>query len=155
MLLFYSIIMKNTISEIQLKYNSNQISSKIKIKSSSDAFKCLNANWNKDTIELQEEFKVLLLNRANKVLGVHVLSKGGITGTLVDLRLLFAVVLKSAASGIILCHNHPSGNLKPSEADISLFRKITKAAELLDVKVLDNLIISKHGYLSFTDDYII
>ncbi|MGC6431248.1 MAG: JAB domain-containing protein [Jejuia sp.] len=144
----------NTISEIQLKYHSNRVG-KFKIKSSSDAFKCLKSAWNLDTIELQEEFKMLLLNRANEVLGVHALSKGSMTGTLVDLRLLFAVVLKSAACSIIMCHNHPSGNLSPSEADKRLFRKITKAAELLDIQVLDNLIISKNGYLSFADEYIV
>ena len=146
--------MKNTISEIQLKYHPNRVG-KFKIKSSSDAFECLKSAWNLDTIELQEEFKMLLLNRANEVLGIHVLSKGSMTGTLVDLRLLFAVVLKSAACSIIMCHNHPSGNLNPSEADKRLFNKIKTAAELLDVQVLDNLIISRTGYLSFADEYII
>ena len=95
-------------------------------------------NLNLNTIELYEEFKVLLLNRANEVLGIHILSKGGISGTMVDLKLLFAVVLKSASSSIILAHNHPSGNLKPSEADKMLHNKIKKAANYLDVNVLDN-----------------
>ena len=95
---------------------------------------------------------MLLLNRANEVLGVHTLSKGGMTGILVDVRLLFAFVIKSAACSIILAHNHPSGNLKPSEADKRLFRKINNAAELLDVQVLDNLIISRRSYFSFTDE---
>ena len=81
---------------------------------------------------------------------MHSLSKGGMTGTLVDLKLLFAVALKSVACGIILTHNHLSGNLKPSEADKSLFKKIKKASEYLDVNVLNNLIISKNGYYSFT-----
>lgn len=146
--------MKNEISEIQLKYSASK-SPRVKITRSDDAYNCLKVHWNVDTIELQEEFRMLLLNRANEVLGVHLLSKGGITGTLVDLRLLFAVVLKSAACNIILAHNHPSGNLNPSEADKRLFRKISNAAELLDVQVLDNMIISKQGYFSFTDKGII
>jgi DNA repair protein RadC len=146
--------MKNTISEIQLKYSPFK-SPKTKINNSNDAFICLKVNWNLDTIELQEEFKILLLNRANEILGIHTLSKGGMTGTLVDIRLLFAVVIKSAACSFIMCHNHPSGNLKPSEADKRLFRKITQAAEFLDIQVLDNLIISKTGYCSFTDEGII
>ena len=146
--------MINTISEIQLKYHPFK-SVKTKITSSNDAFTFLLDHWNLDTIELQEEFKILLLNRANEILGIHILSKGGMTGTLVDLRLLFAVVIKSAACSIIMCHNHPSGNLNPSEADKRLFRKISNAAELLDVQVLDNLIISKEGYYSFTDEGII
>lgn len=146
--------MKNTIAEIQLSYYPNK-SSKIKVSNSQDAFNCLLDNWNMNTIQLQEEFKVLLLNRANEVQGMCSLSKGGITGTIVDIRMLFAVVLKSACCNIILCHNHPSGNLKPSQADKSLFRKVVNAAELLDVQVLDNLIISMDGYFSFSDEGII
>ena len=105
-----------------------------------------------DTIELQEEFKVVLLNRANEVLGVYSLSKGGITGTIVDQRLIFAVALKCNATGIILCHNHPSGNLKPSEADVTMTSKIKKCGELFDISLLDHLIITKNGYFSFTQD---
>jgi len=146
--------MRNTISEIQLKYHLFN-SAKTKITNSNDAFICLKANWNLDTIELQEEFKILLLNRANEVLGIHTLSKGGMTGTLVDIRLLFAVVIKSAACSFIIAHNHPSGNLQPSETDKRLFRKIKQAAEFLDIQVLDNLIISKEGYFSFIDEGII
>ena len=95
--------MKNIISEIELKYKPI-ISKKerVKIGSSQDAYSVFLSSWNQNTLELFEEFKVLLLNRANKVIGIHVLSKGGITGTIVDLKLLFAVVLKSVSSCIIL-----------------------------------------------------
>lgn len=145
--------MKNIISEIELKYSPMALKNKrTVIKDSSSAYKVLLNNWNMDSIELFEEFKVLLLNRANEVLGVYALSKGGIHGTVVDIKLLFAVVLKSASSCVILAHNHPSGNLKPSEADKNLYLKIKKVAEYLDVNVLDNLIISKDGYYSFTDE---
>ena len=144
--------MKNIISEIELKYNPIVLKrERSKVKDSSSAYKILLNNWNTDSIELYEEFKVLLLNRANEVLGVYALSKGGIHGTVVDIKLLFAVILKSASSAVILAHNHPSGNLIPSEADRNLYEKIKKVAKYLDVNVLDNLIISKDGYYSFND----
>ncbi len=145
--------MSNNISEIELKYKPSKMTgNNTKITCSEKAYKALLEHWNADTLELVEEFKILLLNRANEVLGIHTLSKGGMTGTLVDLRLLFAVVLKSAASCIILAHNHPSGNLNPSEADKNLHKKIEAAAKFLDINVLDNLIISKNGYYSFVDE---
>ena len=145
--------MNNIITEIELKYNPvTNKQDRIKITNSLAAYKCLVTMWGADTIELYEEFKVLLLNRANEVLGMHTLSKGGMTATLVDLKLLFAVVLKSASSNIILAHNHPSGNLKPSESDKNLFKKIKAAAQFLDINVLDNMIITKNGYYSFVDE---
>ena len=144
--------MKNIISEIELKYSPSILKQKrIKITNSQSAYKAFLTNWYMDTIELYEEFKVLLLNRANEVLGIHSLSKGGISGTIVDLKLLFAVVLKSASSSIILAHNHPSGNLKPSEADKALNNKINKVAGYLDIYVWDNLVITKDGYFSYAD----
>ena len=148
--------MKNIISEIELKYNpSPNKGNRVKITRSDDAYKAFIDGWNMDTAQLFEEFKVMLLNRANEVLGIHILSKGGIAGTIVDLKLLFAVVLKSASSSIILAHNHPSGNLKPSEADKMLHVKIKKAAKFLDIEVLDNMIITKDGYYSFVDENLI
>ncbi|MEY8850029.1 JAB domain-containing protein [Psychroserpens sp. XS_ASV72] len=148
--------MKNIISEIELKYCPGKIySGNKKITNSQIAFDFLLNNWENDTIELFEEFKVLLLNRANEVLGIYTLSRGGIAGTVVDIKLLFAVILKSASSSVILVHNHPSGNLKPSKADNDLYNKIKVAAEYLDVSVLDNMIISKNGYLSFADEKLL
>lgn len=88
--------------------------------------------------------------------GIYEISSGGITGTLVDLRILFAVVLKSLSTSIILAHNHPSGNLKPSEADKRLTNKIKSASELLDIKLLDHVIIIPNGsYYSFADEGIL
>lgn len=139
----------NIISEIELKYSSTNKGNRVKITCPEDAYKAFISNWNKDTVELYEEFKIMLLNRANEVLGIYTLSRGGITGTVVDIRLLFAVVLKSAASAIILAHNHPSGNLKPSDADKMLHEKIKKVSKYLDIQVLDNLIITKTCYQSF------
>jgi DNA repair protein RadC len=142
--------MNNIISEIELKYNPITTKEKrVKITCPESAYKAFLSNWNMDTIELHEEFKIMLLNRANEVLGICTLSRGGISGTVVDLKLLFAVVLKSAASGIILAHNHPSGNLTASEADKRLHEKIKKVAKYLDIQVLDNIIVSKNCYQSF------
>lgn len=145
----------SALSKIQLKYRNTKVkNTRIKIKDSKTAYSAFMQFWNDDTIELQEEFKVLLLNRANEVLGLHTLSKGGMTGTLVDIKLLLAVAIKSASCGIILAHNHPSGNLNPSEMDKRLYEKIKKAAEYLDINVLDNLIITKEGYYSFADEVV-
>jgi len=143
--------MKNIISEIQLKYTPVNKRERIKIKGSQSVFNVLLDNWNMDTIDLLEEFKILLLNRANEVLGIHTVSKGGINATVVDIRLLLAVALKSASSSMVLVHNHPSGNLKPSESDKRLYNKIKKATTYLDIQILDNLIITRDDYYSFAD----
>ena len=94
----------------------------------------------------------MLLNRANKVLGIYPVSKGGVSGTLVDPKLIFSVALKCNASSIILAHNHPSGNLFPSENDKELTQKLKSAGNFLDIKVLDHLIITPEGYFSFADE---
>lgn len=139
------------IQEIQLKYTPVKKQDRIKITNSESAYKAFLETWNKDTLELQEEFKIMLLNQANEVIGVHTLSKGGIASTVVDIKLLFSITLKAVSSNIILCHNHPSGNLQPSQADKNLYYKIQKAARFLDIQILDNLIISNNGFYSFTD----
>ncbi|WP_317130277.1 JAB domain-containing protein [Aggregatimonas sangjinii] len=127
-----------------------------KINHSQDAANLLFENWDKDTIEVHESFKILLLNNSNKVKGVHQISQGGITGTLVDIRLLFATILKSLSVAIILAHNHPSGKLKPSEADINITNKIKRAAKFLDILVLDHIILAPNGgHYSFKDEGII
>lgn len=99
-----------------------------------------------------EEFWVILLNNSNKVLHKYALSKGGITGTLVDLRLLFKDALSYGAVGIILAHNHPSGALKPSKADLTITKRIKDGAATLDLKLLDHLIITEKTYYSFADE---
>lgn len=154
LLTFIQFIMKNKINEISLKYQGNsKIAEAPKISSSECAAELLLKAWNKDQIELQECFKIMLLNNANRVKGIYEVSSGGITGTLVDLRIIFAVILKSLTTAVILAHNHPSGNLKPSQADKQLTEKIKKAGELLDIKILDHLIVSPDGsYFSFADE---
>ncbi|WP_338359637.1 JAB domain-containing protein [Yeosuana marina] len=149
--------MKDKVNEIKISYKEKRaISKSPAIKSSVDAARLLFDHWDKDTIGLHETFKVLLLNNSNKVKGVYELSKGGITGTLVDIRILFAVVLKSVSVAIILSHCHPSGKLMPSEADKQLTEKIKKAAAFFDVKVLDHIIVvPSGGYYSFSDEGIL
>jgi len=99
-----------------------------------------------------EEFWILYLNNSNKIIKSTQLSKGGITGTVVDVRLAFKEALQLGAVGIILAHNHPSGTLKPSQADIQLTKKLKTAGESLDIKVLDHLIITEKAYFSFADE---
>jgi DNA repair protein RadC len=99
----------------------------------------------------EEQFRVLLLNQANKVLANELISFGGRTATIADVRVIFRQALLAQAVGIIVAHNHPSGNLKPSQADIDLTRKLKQAGDLMDIKVLDHLIITEHSYYSFAD----
>ena len=94
----------------------------------------------------------MLLNRGNKVLETISVSSGGLTGTVADVRMIFEHAIKSKATSIMLCHNHPSGNLSPSQMDIDLTRKLVKAGETLDIKVLDHLIIGENKYYSFADE---
>ncbi len=99
-----------------------------------------------------EEFWILLLNRANKIVKTESISKGGISGTVVDVRLVCKTALENNSSGVILTHNHPSGNLKPSQQDLDITRKIKDALKLLDISLLDHLIIGDNAYLSFADE---
>ena len=100
----------------------------------------------------REEFWVLLLNRSNRFIGKYCISTGGVSGTVVDAKVIFKKALESLASSIILCHNHPSGNLKPSQADINITKKLKSAGESLDIEVLDHLIITDQTYYSFADE---
>ncbi|MFC4738575.1 RadC family protein [Flavobacterium ponti] len=111
--------------------------------------------WDLDIIEYQEEVKVILLNRANIVLGIYEMSKGGISGTVVDIRIILGVALKCNASSIVLVHNHPSGKLVPSEADKAITKKLKDASNLLDIGLLDHIIISRLNYFSFSDEGIL
>ena len=127
----------------------------------SDMIKRQKVTSSKDIFELfkpmltdlpHEEFWILLLNRANKVIKPTRISQGGVSGTIADTKMIFLSVVESLASSIILCHNHPSGNLKPSNADISLTSKLKEAGKLLEIPVLDHIIFSDNGYYSFADE---
>jgi DNA repair protein RadC len=145
----------NNVSEIDIVYKRKvtcKVSERPLISSSSDGYKVCLHYWNQDKIDLLEEFKVLFLSRANRVLQILPVSQGGITGTVADPRLILAAAIKVAACSMILVHNHPSGNLKPSRADEELTSKIKGAAGYFDIKVLDHLIITSEGYYSFADE---
>ncbi len=141
------------VSEIQVSYRPKfKASERPKVSTSEEVYHILFNHWDLDKIELQEQFKVLLLNRANRVIGIYEVSSGGMAGTLADPKLIFSAALKSCASGIILSHNHPSGNLKPSQADIGLTHKLKTAGSFLDIQVHDHIILTAEGYYSFADE---
>ena len=142
------------VSEIQVSYFP-QLVGNYHIENSRTSFELMLNEWSNDTLDMQEEVKVLLLNRNNKVLGVYALAKGGLTSCIVDVRLILSVALKTLATGIILIHNHPSGNLKPSKADIQLTDQLKSACTLLEIVLLDHLIITRADYYSFADEGIL
>ncbi|TCK80890.1 JAB domain-containing protein [Albibacterium bauzanense] len=144
------------VSEINLTYRPKfKASERPKVTSSKDAYEILYNNWDLDKIELLELFKILLLNRANNVIGIFQVSSGGIAGTVADPKLIFSTALKACASSIILSHNHPSGNLQPSQQDIELTKKIKTGGSYLDIMVLDHVIITSDRYYSFADEGMI
>jgi DNA repair protein RadC len=145
---------QSTIAEVQLIYKSKvKASDRKKITCSRDAYKIFMENWNPDIIEFVEEFKILLMNRSNSVLGILEISKGGISGTVTDVRIVFQAAIKGNASGIICAHNHPSGNLNPSESDTRLTQKLKEAGNLMDIQLLDHLILTtEDNYYSFADN---
>lgn len=144
------------VAEVELVYRSKvKASQRPQISSSADAYHILLSLWNEGTMDLQESFKVLMLNRSNKVLCLYNVSSGGITGTVADPRLIFTAALKASAVSIILAHNHPSGSLMPSRADEELTTKLKGAGQLLDIKVVDHLILTTETYYSFADEGLI
>lgn len=149
--IFFLNLMK--VSEIKVSY-SNRNPKKVKVTNSQIIYGVLIDHWDHDIIEYQEELKVVFLNKANIVLGIYEMSKGGISGTIVDNRIILGVALKCNASSIVVAHNHPSGNLNPSDADKTVTKKLKDACKLLDIEFLDHLIITKLGYYSFNDEGI-
>lgn len=135
--------------EIGRRRTDESIDNKIKITSSKHAFNILKS---KLTDLPHEEFWVVFMNRSNSVIKTECISRGGISGTVVDIRLILKPAIQYLASSIILAHNHPSGNLKPSHEDIYLTKKIKEAAKLMDIALQDHLIIGDQAYLSFADE---
>lgn len=142
------------VSEIKISY-MNEVDEKIKVMESSEVYQVLKANWDLDTIELQEEFKILLLNQGNQVLGIKSMFKGGINTCSIDVRLIMGMALKANASALVITHNHPSGNLNASESDKRITSKIKECCELFDIRLLDHIIMAKNSYLSFADEGIL
>lgn len=139
------------VSEIQVIYHPCKMY-EATLTTSSDVIAILRTVWDEGRIEMQEEVKVLFVNSSNTVIGFYSLSKGGITSSLVDIRLILSVALKCLATGLILVHNHPGGNLNPSSADLSIVKKLKTACKLLDISLLDSIIITKESYTSFNDE---
>jgi DNA repair protein RadC len=144
------------LSEIKLYYKPRKTVAP-RITCSADAYKQVLKFYDQNTIALQEQFIILYLNRANTVLGAHQLFTGGLTSTIADIRLIMGIALKSMACGIIISHNHPSGNLNPSEADRTLTDKVKKACDLMDIKLYDHIIVSPYEgtFYSFADEGLI
>ncbi|QMU28790.1 JAB domain-containing protein [Adhaeribacter radiodurans] len=143
----------NTVREIRLQYRSRITREAPVITTSEEAYQVLKNYYDPDYLGIREEIIILYLNNANKVLGVYRGFSGGMTATVVDIRLILAVALKGLSTGIIISHNHPSGSLTASEADKKLTHQLKKAGELFGIKVLDHVIVSPQGtFLSFADE---
>ena len=144
-------IFDQSVAEIEVSY-SHRIPAKdrIKVCGSKDAFEASKLFW--PSTDHVEYFYVLYLNRNNQVLGCHQISKGGFTGTVIDVRVIFQIALKACSTSLICLHNHPSSNLSPSDADQQITQKIKEAGKLLDIQLLDHLIITSEKYYSFADE---
>lgn len=141
------------VAEIEIVYKSNvKPSERPQVKDSKDAYALLINKWDMNLIAIQEQFKVILLNRASKVLGLLNLSTGGKTSTVADPGLILAAAMKAGATSILISHNHPTGTLKPSHADLTLTQKLKAAAAYHDINVADHIIVTTEGFYSMTDE---
>jgi len=135
--------------ELGRRRKLSESASRLKIASSGDVYEVLCQHL----ADLShEEFWILLLNRSNKIIEKRKISQGGISGTVTDIRMILKFAIEALASSIILCHNHPSGNLQPSEADIQITRKLKESSALMDINLLDHVIIAGKQYFSFSDE---
>lgn len=144
------------VCEVSVSYSSKvKASERYKVLCSKDIFNLLLKVYDENTIEYKEYFKVILLNNANKVLGVHNLSEGGICGTYVDIRQVLQIALLTNATSIIISHNHPSGNTTPSLEDRKLTTSIQQGCKAINIRLLDHLIVTPESYYSFADEGLI
>ena len=141
------------VSEIKISYEPRvKPMDRPKIQCSKDAHEQIRPFFDQTLINIKEEAVALFLNRANRVIGGYKISSGGITGTVIDVSLLLGIALKCLAKGIILAHNHPSGELQPSKADQDLTSRLRMGAQLLDITLIEHLILNTESYLSFADE---
>ena len=140
-----------TVGEVELSYKP-KFKNLHKIVSSEDTYKYLLPTYKEGTICYKEYFKVLFLNQSNQVLGYTLISEGGITDTTVDVRVILQAALLTNSVALVLAHNHPSGNLKPSRQDMEITKQVKNAAQLMRITVLDHLILTDAGYYSFSDE---
>jgi DNA repair protein RadC len=144
---------KQALKEISLKFTKTEFERK-KITTSKDAADIIKKFYSCD-INIYESFFILLLNRSSTTIGFSKISQGGVAGTVVDLKIIAKYAIDSLASGIILAHNHPSGNLRPSDTDLQLTKKVKEGLKLLDVSVMDHLILTEESYYSFADEGVL
>lgn len=144
----------NIVNEIKLSY-SRKGNCERSILSSIDAVEVFRAHFDAEEMDYRESFFALYLNLANKVLGIKKISECGISSTLVDVRIVMQAALLCNASAIIVAHNHPSGNLKPSSCDIKMTSQIKEAAKILSLSLLDHVILTSDSYFSFADEGMI
>jgi DNA repair protein RadC len=138
--------------ELSRRRKMSEALERTKITSSKDAYNVIYPLIS----DLQhEEFWVMLLNRSNKIIDKNKISQGGVAGTVIDVKIILKKALEKLASSVILFHNHPSGNIEPSEADIGITRKLKEAAEIMDIKLLDHIIVADNSYFSFLDEGIL
>ncbi|MCK8479035.1 JAB domain-containing protein [Psychroserpens algicola] len=140
--------------EIEICYKRPLFNKMTLIKSSEDADNVLREFVNLKRIDLKEFYWVMLLSQSNRVLGISEIGSGTITGVATNLKEVYQLVLMTNSSALIVCHNHPSGNLKPSQSDKEVTEKLQKLADLIDVTLLDHLIITSEGYFSFSDNHL-
>ena len=141
------------VAEIELHYKTTvKPSERPKVSCSADCYQLFLQSWNDNTLDYLEQFKIMLLNRAHKVLGIVEISTGGTTGTVADPKVILAAALRGAACGIILCHCHPSGSLEPSRSDELLTAKLVQGAAYMDLKIYDHIILTRDEYFSFADN---
>ncbi len=141
------------VTEVELTYrNKIRATDRPKITKSSDAYDLFMRVWDMNKIQLLEQFKIMLLDRGNACMGISNVATGGVSACVVDPKIVFSTALKARASGLVLAHNHPSGNLKPSIEDKALTKKFMEAGKLLDIAILDHVIVTPHSFYSMADD---
>jgi DNA repair protein RadC len=143
----------NQVSEMEIVYRRKSLAAQFPIiRSSEEIYELLKRNWNQDKINLCEQFKVCLLNCRSRPLGICEISTGGISQTVAEPSFIIGLAILSAAKGIILSHNHPSGDSRPSKSDQALTLKVQAGAALFDIKLVDHIIMTDSGYYSFADE---
>ena len=144
------------VAEVELVYrNKTKARERRRVITSQEAYDLFLQTWDDDKIELQEQFRIMLLDRGNRCMGISTIATGGISSCVVDLKIAFAAALKARASGIIMAHNHPSGETRPSEHDKRLTNIFAQAGGVLDIPVLDHIVVTKDGYTSMADEGLI
>jgi len=141
------------VTEIDIVYrNKVKAKDRLKIKSSKDAYQILLQAWDMNKMDFQEEFAILLMNRAGHCLGIAPICSGARAACLIDPKIVYTAAIKGGATSLILSHNHPSGNLEISKLDEDLTRKLCEAGRFLEIDILDHIIMTSDGYLSFADE---